>query len=170
MQRPFIIDKLTAQLVRHEGLKLSAYLDSMGILTIGIGHNCRAIPVPGVYKVGDKITREQTFELCYADITRAEADLLQRWSWIWKLDDARYGAMLNLIFNMGGRTLAQFVNSLGFIQIGDYRRAATTMLKSAWATQVGCHAPGSATALRLGRPGRAWEVTEQIRTGLWQGI
>ena len=170
MQRPFIIDKLTAQLVRHEGLKLSAYLDSMGILTIGIGHNCRAIPVPGICKVGDKITREKALELFDIDISRAEADLLRRWPWMWNLDDARYGAMLNMIFNMGGNTLAQFIRSLGLMQVGQYKQAAAAMLKSAWAAQVGCHAPGSAAALKLGRPGRAWEVTEQIRTGLWQGV
>ena len=170
MKRAFIIDKITAQLIRHEGFKLSAYLDSMGILTVGVGHNCRAVPVPGVCKVGDKISHQKAIALCHLDIAHAEADLLERWPWMWRLDDARYGAMLNMAFNLGGARLAKFVNSLGLLQVGHYKQAATEMLKSAWASQVGCHPPGSPAALRLGRPGRAWEVTEQIRTGLWQGI
>ena len=34
--------KMLAQLERHEGKRLTAYLCTAGALTIGIGHNCLA--------------------------------------------------------------------------------------------------------------------------------
>ena len=36
--------------------------------------------------------------------------------------------------------------------------------------QVGDFPPGSPQADRIGRPGRAWELAEQMRTGKWQGV
>ena len=49
------LHNLLTQLKRDEGLRLSAYLNTEGILTIGYGHNCQASPVPSVRHPGDAI-------------------------------------------------------------------------------------------------------------------
>lgn len=170
MKRSSIFPLLSKQLVRHEGLCLEAYLDSMGILTVGVGHNCKARPVPGVTRKGDRISHELVLSLLDSDVSEEEADLNRRWPWVEGLDDERYGALVNMIFNMGGASLAKFKKAMPLVECGDYEAAADQFLESMWAQQVGKDAPGSPEAIKRGRPGRAWEVTEQIRVGIWQGV
>ena len=170
MERPDILNKIIKQLKRYEDFRLGAYLDSKGILTVGIGHNCIARPVPGVFAPGCKITEQEAFDLLMADIDMAESEMLRRWPWIRELDDARYAVLLNMSFNMGIGKLSEFRNTFRFIHEGDYRQGAINMLKSRWAKQVGDFPPGSPKAIRTGRPGRAWELAEQMCTGKWQGV
>jgi len=170
MERVSVFDNIVKQLVRHEGLRLDAYPDIKGVLTIGIGHNCKARPVPGVFAPGSTITKQQAYDLLKIDIAIAESAMLGRWPWIRQLDDARYGVLLNMAFNLGASKLSEFSNTLRYIQAGDYRQAAINMLKSLWAKQVGDFPPDSPGARRTGRPGRAWELAEQMCTGKWQGV
>lgn len=170
MKRPSVLPQIIKQLIRHEGLSLSAYLDSVGILTIGVGHNCRASVVAGVNRVGDTITHAQAFNLLGSDVESLEAGMLQEWPWMSELDDARYGVMVNMTFNMGVKRLGSFKNTLRLIRRGDYEQAAVNMLKSKWAKQVHAYPPDSPEARRAGRPGRAWELANQMHTGIWQGV
>lgn len=144
------VEKLEAQLAIDEGKRLAAYLDSEGILTVGIGHNCVAKPVAGVSKVGDHITEEQCRELFEADVSEAMAELDRRFPWWSGLDDVRQNILVNMCFNMGGKTLAGFVNTLRFIEQGDYSLAADGMLQSKWARQVGDRAKRLAQMMRTG--------------------
>lgn len=153
MRRKSILNKLVPQLIQHEGIKLKAYNDSVGVLTVGIGHNCKANPVLGVKKVGDEITTELAMQLFEADLTETENQMLGRWGWMQQLDDVRYSVMLNMAFNMGVYALSGFKRTLGFVREGQYVKASCEMLDSKWAGQVGP---------------RARELAEQMRTGLWQ--
>lgn len=146
------IEKLEAQLAVDEGKRLAAYLDSEGILTVGIGHNCVAKPVAGVAKVGDTISEELCSELFRADIAESVAEMDRRFPWWTGLDDVRQNILVNMCFNMGGKTLAGFVNTLRFIEQGDYSLAADGMLQSKWARQVG---------------NRAKRLAQMMRTGEW---
>lgn len=132
------LEKLKAQLKDEEGYRLEAYLDTEGILTIGIGHNCANDPVPGVAKVGDAITPECCHGLFEQDITEKAIKELDRELPWWKdLDDVRQNVMLDLCFNMGIKTLLTFVNTLHAIETGNYPAAADGMRRSRWARQVG---------------------------------
>ena len=144
------IEKLKAQLAIDEASRLAAYLDSEGILTIGIGHNCVAKPVAGVHKVGDTITREVENELFEADIAEAMQELDRRFPWWTGLDDVRQNILINMCFNMGGKTLSGFVNTLRFIEGGEYALAADGMMSSKWARQVGDRAKRLSTMMRTG--------------------
>lgn len=145
------INKLRAQLALHEGSRLAAYLDSVGILTIGIGHNCQSKPVAGVSKVGDRITEEQQAELFEADISDVVAEMERLWPWWSSLDDVRQNVLADMCFNMGAPTLSKFVNTLLAVEEGRYADAAAGMLKSLWAKQVGARALRLAVMMETGK-------------------
>ena len=158
------------QLKKHEGERLSAYKDSLGVLTVGVGHNCKASPVPGVEKPGDKISKEASSQLFYRDIKEHEKAIYQRLPWLAKLNGPRQAVLLNMAFNLGVGGLLGFKSTLKKVENLDFEGASEAMLASRWAIQVGDFPPGSPQANRIGRPGRAWELAEQMRTGKWQNL
>ena len=144
-----------AQLKRHEGERLTAYLDTVGILTVGVGHNCKASPVPGVEKIGDKITQETSDRLFFQDAHNHETAILKKLPWISALVAPRQAVLFNMAFNLGVAGLLSFKNTLSLIEQGKYLAASDAMLKSKWATQV---------------KGRAVELAAQMRSGKWQNL
>lgn len=152
-----IIDRARylAQLKRHEGERLTAYLDTVGVLTVGVGHNCKSSPVPGVEKPGDRISQELSDRLFLADVSKHEQGILAKLPWIKSLIPARQAVLFNMAFNLGVAGLLSFKNTLSLIQQGKYLAASDAMLKSKWAAQVGR---------------RAYELAEQICTGKWQNL
>jgi len=146
------LEKLEQQLAIDEGKKLTAYIDTVGVLTVGIGHNCLVSPVPGVLKAGDTITEETCSRLFREDIAESLKQLDRHLPWWKDLDDVRQNILANMVFNMGINTLLQFRNTLKFIEVGSYDMAADGMLQSLWARQVG---------------DRAKRLAKQMRTGEW---
>lgn len=146
------MEKLEAQLAIDEGKRLAAYLDTVGVLTVGIGHNCAASPVAGVLKPGDTITDETCSALFAEDIQESINQLDRVLPWWRTLDDVRQNVLVNMAFNMGISTLLQFRNTLKFIEVGSYGMAADGMMQSLWARQVG---------------DRAKRLSKQMRTGEW---
>lgn len=150
--------RLAEQLKRHEGLRLAAYLDSEGILTVGYGHNCKAWPVTGVEKPGDAINMEEAEFLLTADLEMAEGHTGYALPWMEILNYPRRAALINMAFNMGigsvasGRGLMGFRRMLAALQRKDYAAAAREMLDSRWARQVGP---------------RARELAAQMESGYW---
>jgi lysozyme len=55
-----------------------------------------------------------------------------------------------MIFNLGPKGFAGFKNTIASIARGDYADAASRMLQSKWATQVGNRAVRLAAAMRTG--------------------
>jgi lysozyme len=142
--------KLEAQLAIDEGKRLVAYLDSMGILSCGIGHNCVAKPVAGVLKPGDTISEETCSRLFREDIQESIGQLDKHILWWRALDDTRQNVLCNMVFNLGIQGLLQFRNTLKFIECGSYGMAADGMLASLWARQVGDRAKRLAKQMRDG--------------------
>lgn len=146
------------QLKRHEGLRLAAYLDSEGVLTIGYGHNCAALPLGGVTKPGDRISREQAELIFKTDVQQAEAEAVRALPCISALSYPRRAVLINMLFNMGlgsaasGRGLMGFKRMHAALQEGDYGAAAREMLQSRWARQVGP---------------RSRELAAQMTSGSW---
>ena len=129
------------QLKRDEGFRSLPYRDSRGYLTIGYGINLDA-------GTNDE---EATYWLSYR-INQARTWMLSHFPWANALDDARFGALLNLSYNLGGKLLG-FHKALSAFETGDYEGAAREFADSAWKMQVG---------------DRATRLCEQIRTGVWQ--
>lgn len=137
--------ELTKQLRRDEGEVLTAYQDHLGFWTLGVG---RLIDK----RKGGGITPEESAYLLSNDIDKREAELLRRAPWMANLDPARFGALLNMSFQLGVSGLMGFKNTLAMVRAGDYDGAAVAMLESTWAKQT---------------PERAERISKQVKTGAW---
>lgn len=146
-------EKFFAQLKRHEGLRMEAYLCPAGKLTIGYGHNCETWPVEGVRKVGDVISREKAEELLVEDVFGMVDELDDALPWWREMSEPRQAVLLNMAFNMGLPKLLTFKKAIAAMYVGDWNKAAHEMLDSRWAEQV---------------KGRAAELATQMVTGAWQ--
>jgi len=131
---------LREQLIRDEGLRLKAYRDTEGHLTIGVGRNLDAV---GLYP-------DEVDYLLDNDLRRIKDHVLTGLPWTVKLDEARFGVLLNMCFNLGLRGLLQFRQMLGAVEAGDWARAAEEMLDSKWAGQVGQRAERLAKQMESG--------------------
>ncbi len=131
--------KLEKMLLEDEGLRLHPYLDPLGRLTIGVGRNLDA----------GGITKEEAFVLLRNDIMEAVA-CAERYPWFAGLCAARQDAVVNMIFNLGATKFAGFGHMILDLSIGDFSAAATEMLDSTWAKQVGERASVLAGMIKTG--------------------
>ena len=96
-------------------------------LTIGCGWNLTDNGLP-------PIIIDQLLDIGIDQAARDVHALLPEWE---DLSDARQRALLNLAFNMGRNTLAQFRIFLRAMQDGEFEAAAVALKDSRWFTQVG---------------------------------
>lgn len=135
--------KMVAELRRDEGVVPSAYQDSLGWWTIGVG---RLIDK----RKGGKLSDDEIDYLLNNDIAKFSKLLDINIPWWRSLDEVRQRVLLNMAFNLGVAGLMGFKNTLAYVKSGDYTKAASNMLLSKWATQV---------------KGRATRLSEMMRTG-----
>ena len=130
--------KLKQDLIRDEGVVLSAYRDSLGYLTIGVG---RLIDPDK----GGRISRAEAEFMLHNDVLHVQVLLDKYLPWWRKLSEVRQRVLANMAFNLGvgpspdepeGKLLG-FKNTLKAMEAGDYAAAARGMGSSLWATQVG---------------------------------
>lgn len=134
------LDKLRAQLIAHEGLRLTPYHDTVGKLTIGVGRN-----------LDDRgISDAEALLLLDNDIVDVCAHLDAMLSWWRKLDDARQRVLADMCFNLGIGRLLTFKRALRAMQFGNFQEAAHHMLSSQWARQVGRRAKRLARMMETG--------------------
>ncbi len=112
-----------AALALHEGVRLTAYKDSVGILTIGVGHTAAAgppEPTPGM-----TITKEECDAILARDLARFE-DAVNRLVTV-PLNQNEFDALVSLVFNIGE---GAFKNStvLRKLNAGDRKGAADAIL------------------------------------------
>lgn len=136
------VDSISSQLRRDEGVEKFPYLDTVGKTTIGVGRNLTDVGLSDA---------EIDFLLAN-DIQKVLTQLQARLPYFEALDPARQGVLVNMAFNLGFAGLEGFPRMLSAFAQGDWERAASEMLESLWATQVGA---------------RAERLAEQTRTGQW---
>lgn len=134
---------IVSELIRDEGMVLSAYRDSLGYLTIGVGRLIDS-------RRGGGITEQEAIYLLSNDIDRVKVELDIRLPWWTTLSNVRQRVLVNMAFNLGISGLLKFRNTLQAIQDGRYEDAAQGMLKSKWAGQVGDRALRLAKMMREG--------------------
>ena len=150
------------KLIKHEGIVLNVYKDSLGIDTIGIGRNLEDrgitqeelddLDIPSidhVYEYG--ITEADAVYLATNDIEIVEEELCRAHSCIEDLDAVRQLVVMDMAFNMGVPRLCKFKKMWAAIHDGDYNTAAVEMLDSRWATQVGTRAIKLSKAMEEGK-------------------
>lgn len=92
-----------AAITRREGNVLKAYKDSVGILTIGVGHTSMAGP-PKV-TAGLKITAEESDEILSRDLAKFEAAVEKAVKV--PVSQNEFDALVSLAFNIGGGAFAK---------------------------------------------------------------
>lgn len=137
--------ELIAALKLDEGLRLHAYLDTVGVWTIGYGQTGPAI------KKGVVWTPDQAEAALTISAQKHVDELHRRASWIAGLDPVRRRVLENMAYNLGVDGLLGFVNTLKMVRAGDYAGASRGMLASKWARQV---------------KGRADRLAKEMRTGV----
>jgi len=154
---------LTDQLLRDEGLRLKAYRDHLGYLTIGVGRlidprkgakppACLVMP-NGVVDEACTLTKNEALGLLADDITKHSSALLKALPWVADMDEARRSVLINMSFQLGLGGLLKFKNTLAMIKSKRYTEASANMLLSLWARQT---------------PERAKRLSIQMKTGEWQ--
>lgn len=137
---------ITSQLIRDEGRRSSAYQDSRGYWTIGVGTCIDA-------SKGCGLTNDEIDMLLSNRVNLVTAQIKEQWPWSQGLDDARMGVLQNMGYQMGIAGLAEFRQFLAAMEAGDYNKASDEMCDSLWAKQT---------------VSRAMRLAAQVRTGLWQ--
>jgi lysozyme len=138
---------LKEQLVRDEGFVEHAYEDSLGYLTIGVGHLIDK-------RRGGELPRHIIEALLQHDITQKTAELYGRFSWVIELDEVRRATLVNMAFQLGVDGLAQFARAMAYMRNGEYNAAAIAFADSKVAREQ--------------TPERWRRHCQQIRTGEWQ--
>lgn len=138
-----MILNVTDQLRRDEGVRNFPYTDTVGKVTIGVGRN--------LTNVG--LSDSEVNDLLANDINRVTGLLHQGLPWFPTLDIVRQGVLINMGFNLGVHGLLGFHDTLSFMSKSDWIGAATAMLDSTWARQVGA---------------RSQRLADQLKTGEWQ--
>jgi len=133
-------DKLENMLIRHEGLKLKPYRCTAGKLTIGVGRNIE----------DNGITDAEARMMLRYDIEVSRTSLL-KYKWFQELDPVRQDAIINMVFNLGLPRFLGFKKTIGYLQAKDWEGAATEMLNSRWAKQVGRRALELAAIIVTGK-------------------
>jgi lysozyme len=133
--------KLRGDLIRHEGLRLKPYRCSAGKLTIGVGRNLEDVG----------ITSDEAFTLLDNDIARLKVEIHAIIPNFNEHNEVRQRVLLNMAFNLGLPGLSKFSKTLAAVKAKDYVAAASEMLNSRWAQQVGR---------------RALELSRWMRTGV----
>jgi len=129
------------ELTRDEGVVKHAYQDSLGYWTIGVGHLIDKRKGGGLSDIIIQMILQQ-------DIKEKMAELDQRLPW-WKLlNEECQRVLVNMAFNLGVPGLIGFRKFLTALQEGNNELAATEMLDSLWAKQVGARADRLAAMVR----------------------
>lgn len=135
------MDKLTALIAKHEGLRLKPYECTAGKITIGYGRNLE----------DNGISKAEAESMLVKDITESSASLGD-FAWFKGLDDVRKAVVVNMVYNLGMPRFKLFQNTIWYLSQGLYTEASIEMLDSNWAKQVG---------------NRATELSVMMKTGKW---
>lgn len=137
---------LKTQLRCEEGVSHTAYLDTLGVPTIGIGHTGPEVHLGLVW------SDAQIAAAFDHDVTQKMAEVQACLPWFSSLSEPRKCVLLQMAYQMGTRGLMKFPKTLAAVHDGRWEDAANGMLNSKWSQQT---------------PGRANRLAKQMLTGEW---
>lgn len=139
--------RLVEQLRVAEGVRHTAYRDSLGYWTAGVGH----LLDQSKSWAGTVFSDDQINEWLEADIDAALAQAQQLPEWQALQTDARQNAVVELVFNLGLAHWKLFCRCRLCLCQGCWQCAHDELLNSRWAQQVG--------------PARATRIATMLLTG-----
>ena len=134
------METLRDRIKRHEGLRLTPYQDTVGVLSVGFGHN-----------MNYPISQEAADLIFEDDFTWAvnQFDKLRPWI-LPSIGEERIGVLIEMIFQLGVSGVLGFKKMLMATSVGDYEWAANEIMDSKAARQC---------------PARFQEYAELMRNG-----
>lgn len=141
---------LRKMLSLHEGRVPWAYKDSLGFLTIGVGHLIDKAK-------GGKLPEHIIDQLLDYDIQTHRDELYRAAPWVKDLDDVRRAVLVDMAFNLSvepfdGDGVKDWQIFIGQMKRKEYAAAAVNMRSTLWARQVGP---------------RADRLAKMVETGIW---
>ena len=126
----------------HEGLRLDAYKDSKGFLTVGYGHLIDKGSPPDIQALqeGATITKERAEKLFEQDY-KEHADAAKKIPGYGKADEKQQAALIDLTFNMGPDWHQDFPKFTAAFKAGNYELAGAELENSKWYGDVARRAP-----------------------------
>ena len=126
----------------HEGLRLDAYKDSKGFLTVGYGHLIDKGSPEDIQKLqeGDRISLERAEKLFEQDF-KEHADAAKKIPGYGKADEKQQAALIDLTFNMGPSWHEEFPKFTAAFKVGKYELAGAELENSKWYGDVARRAP-----------------------------
>ncbi len=120
-------DRTAELIIKHEGLQLKPYKDTIGKVTIGVGRNL----------TDNGITEAEAAYLLNNDINSARQSAAKLFNKFEELNEVRQAVLIDLAFNMGYTKLSQFKRFIAAIEKEDFVTASQELKNSAWYNQVG---------------------------------
>jgi lysozyme len=136
--------RLLESIKAHEGYRVEPYRDTRGFWTVGWGHlihhrDLRQYAPHGTLgslldALADRDAHDRWFR---EDVARSESDARRYIGDVWdKLSPRRQEVLVEMAFQLGGRTLNRFLRLKSAIERGHWVQAEAEMLDSLWAKQT----------------------------------
>lgn len=135
-----LISNLQRLLILHEGKKLKPYVDTVGKITIGVGRN---LTDRGISEGECALLLSNDIDI----VMKQFNNNFPNWK---QFDDVRKLVILDMLFNLGLNRFLGFKNMIDALNTKDFNKAASEMLNSRWAEQVGDRAKRLSIMMRDG--------------------
>jgi len=132
---------LKEQIKRHEGEVLEVYEDSLGYLTLGVGHLIQKSDPEYGQPAGTPVS-QNVVDLYYTDDFDKHVDetihVCENNNIVFDaLPENIQHVLVNMCFNLGANRLGKFRNMLAAVSTSDWKEMASQMEDSRWFGQVG---------------------------------
>ena len=132
---------LKEQIKRHEGEVLEVYEDSLGYLTLGVGHLIQKSDPEYGQPAGTPVSQE-VVDMYYSDDFDKHVDetihVCENNNIVFDaLPESIQHVLVNMCFNLGANRLGKFRNMLYAVSVSNWEEMANQMEDSRWFGQVG---------------------------------
>ena len=133
------IEKLKEQIKRHEGEVLEVYADSLGYLTLGVGHLIQPNDPEHGQPAGTPVSHEVVDKYYEIDFDKhlEETKHVVGHDVFDGLPGEIQEVLVNMCFNLGANRLGKFRNMLYAVSVSDWQEMSNQMEDSRWYGQVG---------------------------------
>jgi GH24 family phage-related lysozyme (muramidase) len=133
---------LKEQIKRHEGEVLEVYADSLGYLTLGVGHLIREGDAEDGQPAGTPVSQEVCDAYYEDDFDKHVDEAIHVFESkggedFYSLPEDIQHVLVNMTFNLGGNRFGKFNNMWKAVVSEDWKTVAVEMEDSKWYGQVG---------------------------------
>jgi lysozyme len=127
------IERLKKQVIANEGVRKTAYKDTLNNWTIGVGHLIR-LP-DEEYLLDKELTDLEVDQIFVTDLNQAIDDA-RKFIDADSIPDEAFEVVVDMAFNLGLPKLLKFKNFQQALKDKDFVKASEEMLDSRWAKQL----------------------------------